>query len=199
MTDLLSSAEASAERTYSGIAVTERAALRRLRFIEVGIELFGTLGYHATTMWTLTAATGLTNRYFYESFETMEDLLVACYEKLMQDYRDRLSQVLDQASEEFEPRIRNGLRCYFEALINPQFARITHSEVLGISRRLDDLYNRYTAGIAELMMDYLQGDGGQPAEQDLLQMQYVGVALAGAVIHAGVVWVRSGLRPQSKL
>lgn len=191
MSDLLPTAEVSAERTYSGIAVTERVALRRQRFIEAGIELFGTLGYHATTMRSLTATAGLTNRYFYESFETMEDLLVACYEQLMLDYRNHLSRVLSGAGEGLEPRIRAGLHCYFEALTNPKFARITHSEVLGISPRVDDLYNRYTADFAELMMAYLRSGDGLPAEHDPLQMEYVGAALAGAVMHSGVVWVRS--------
>lgn len=191
MDDLLHAADVPAARAYSGVAATERVALRRQRFIEAGIELFGTLGFHGTTMRSLTAATGLTNRYFYESFETMEDLLVACYEKLAQDYRNQLSRVLDEAEDSLEARIRAGLRCYFVAMTDPKFARITHSEVLGVSSRVDDLYNRYSADFAALMMGYLQRGGGQLAGHDPIQMDFVGVALAGAVMHAGVVWVRS--------
>lgn len=191
MSELPSPADASAERTYSGVAVAERAAQRRQRFIEAGIELFGTVGYHATTMRTITAATGLTNRYFYESFTTMEDLLVACYEQLMADYRERLSQVLDAAAGGVELRLRAGLTCFFEAMTNPQFAQVTHREVLGVSPRVDELYSRHMGEFAELMMEYLERAGVPIASHDPREMALVGAALAGSAIHAAAAWVRS--------
>jgi AcrR family transcriptional regulator len=181
--------ESLIERTYSGIAVTERAASRRQRFIEVGIELFGTVGFHGTTMRTLTAATGLTNRYFYESFETMEDLLVACYEQLVGDYRANLSDVLSREEAGVESRTRAGLTCFFEAMANPRFARITHSEVLGVSPRVDDLYMQSVADFAALMMDFLGSAGVPISAHNPQEMQLVGTALAGSVIQTGVLWV----------
>lgn len=181
----------STERTYSGVPANERAATRRQQFIEAGIELFGTVGYHATTMRTLTAATGLTNRYFYESFETMEDLLMACYEKLTGDYQAHLNQVLFEADDGLESRCRAGLRCFFEAMANPRFARITHSEVLGVSSRVDELFTRSANEFAALMMDFLKQAGVPVAEHDPRQMEMVGSALAGSVIHTGALWVRS--------
>lgn len=189
--DLPSPSESLTERTYSGIAVTERAAARRQRFIEEGIELFGTVGFHGTTMRTLTAATGLTNRYFYESFETMEDLLVACYEQLIGDYRAQLSAVLSDADDGVEARTRAGLTCFFDAMSNPRFARITHSEVLGVSPRVDALYMQSSADFAALMMDFLASAGVPVAAHDPQEMQLVGTALAGSVIHTGVLWVYS--------
>ena len=182
---------AAPRRTYSGIAASERAVARRQRFIAAGIELFGSIGYHATTMRTLTAATGLTNRYFYESFATMEELLMACYEKLMDDYRARLNQVLYEADDGLELRCRAGLRCFFEAMADPCFARITHIEVLGVSPRVDDLYIRSTNEFAALMMGFLDQAGVPLAAHDPRQMEIVGSALAGAVIHTGALWVRS--------
>ncbi len=181
--------ESSSERTYSGIAVTERAASRRQRFIEVGIELFGTVGFHGTTMRALTAASGLTNRYFYESFETMEDLLVACYEQLIGDYRAQLSEVLSDATANVEMRTRAGLTCFFEAMSNPRFARITHGEVLGVSPRVDALYMQSVADFAALMMDLLSSAGVPVAAHDPREMQLVGTALAGSVIQTGALWV----------
>lgn len=91
------SCEAATERTYSGISMSERIALRRQRFIEAGISLFGTVGFQSTTMRMLTAQTELTNRYFYESFTNLEALLVACYEKLMDDFRLQLEEELERA------------------------------------------------------------------------------------------------------
>lgn len=193
MNDATTSPSVMTERTYSGISLSERTALRRERFVDAGINLFGSLGYQATTMRMLTAETGLTNRYFYESFATMEDLLAACYEKLMNDFRHRLQSVLEAASNAEEParRIRPGLTCFFDAMANPKFARITHSEVLGVSERIDKLYSRYSADFAAMMMEYLTSAGKSKIQDDSSQMQYVGAALTGSLINAAIVWMRS--------
>ncbi|WP_414828891.1 TetR/AcrR family transcriptional regulator [Alteromonas sp. H39] len=192
MNDTASTQPASAtERTYSGVAISERAAYRRQRFIDAGIILFGNEGFQATTIRKLTAQTGLTNRYFYESFQDMEDLLIACYETLMSDFREQLQAELDTASESPEKRIRAGLTCFFNAMSKPEFARITHSEVLGVSPRVEAVYSRYTADFAELLMGYLSPTGTSVSTSDNTQREYVGAALAGAVINAGIVWVRS--------
>lgn len=189
----LSSTKAKSERTYSGISISERIAFRKAQFVEVGIELFGTIGYQATTMRLLTAKTGLTNRYFYESFSNLEDLLVASYEKLMDDFRTRLQLVLTDANEQTDPalRIRPGLVCFFEAMKNPKFARITHTEVLGVSERVDRLYSRNTADFASLMMEHLTSSISHPLLLSNTQMQYIGAALTGSLINSAMVWVNS--------
>ena len=49
-------------RAYGGLAPEDRAAARRARFIEAGIELFGTQGFRAATVRGVCAAAGLTDR-----------------------------------------------------------------------------------------------------------------------------------------
>ena len=66
-----------AARPYGGLAMEERVAARRARFIEAGVELFGTQGFRGATVRGVCAAAGLTDRYFYESFPTLEALLAA--------------------------------------------------------------------------------------------------------------------------
>lgn len=185
--------EASTERTYSGISMSERIVLRRQRFIEAGILLFGTVGFQSTTMRMLTAQTELTNRYFYESFSNLEDLLVACYEKLMDDFRLRLKEVLEKARGNSEPsqRIRPGLECFYRAMSDPKFARITHAEVLGVSERVDRLYSRCSADFAALMMSYLTSSLPDTKQLSDTQMQFVGAALTGSLINSAMVWVNS--------
>lgn len=178
-------------RAYWGRTATERTAGRRQRFVEAGIELFGTVGYHATTVRMLTAAAGLTNRYFYESFETAEDLLMACYAQLTHDYRERFERDLASAGETLEARARAGLVCFYQAMSDPRFARITHSEVLGVSPRVDRLYTRSMAEFAALLMDHFARAGVPLGAHDPREVQMIGTALTGAVIHSGIAWVRS--------
>lgn len=175
------------ERTYSGIAITERTAQRRQAFIDAGIELFGTSGYQATNMRTLVAATGLTNRYFYESFDNMEALLIACYEHLIERFKEQLTEQLESAENTYEAKIRAGVSCFFTAMADNHFARITHSEVLGVSSQVDKVYHRHMSEFASLMMSYLIVSDRQ--EQSAM-MPYVGAGLIGAIMHSGIAWAR---------
>ena len=72
-------------RTWRGQTIEERQAERRDRLIEAGIELFGTQGYAATSVKAICTEAGLTERYFYETFNDREDLLSEVYDILIAD------------------------------------------------------------------------------------------------------------------
>ena len=72
-------------RPYAGASREEREDARREQIIAAGIELFGTRGYRAATVGAICEVAGLNKRYFYESFATLEDLLVAVYERVVAD------------------------------------------------------------------------------------------------------------------
>lgn len=178
-------------RCYAGVEHAERIAQRHQRLIEAGVEQFGTLGYHATTMRTLTAAAGLSNRYFYESFDSMEALLMACYRHLLGKYRQRQGQRLDTAPVDLEARLRVGVRCFFEEMRNPHFARITQVEVLGVSSQVDALYIQSLSEFGGLIMDNMADAGTLSPSSTKRELEITGVALAGAMTTAGAMWVRS--------
>ena len=182
------------ERLYAGQELAVRVKQRRQQFIDAGIEQFGTVGYHATTVRTITAAAGLSNRYFYESFPTMEDLLMACYQQLTDDYRRRLATVLTEAPEELEPRVRAGLRCYFEQLRNPHYARITLVEVLGVSTQVDALYVRSIREFGKLIAENIARFGAPTDAVSKRELEIVGVALAGSLTTTGGLWMRTRYR-----
>ncbi len=64
-------------RRYRGVSEEVRRTERRQRFIEAGLEVFAERGYHSSTVRSICANAGLTERYFYESFSNSEDLLTA--------------------------------------------------------------------------------------------------------------------------
>lgn len=185
--------ETPVARTYGGRDATERAAERRERFIEVGVRLFGTVGYHRTSVRMLTAAAGLNNRYFYECFGSMEEVLIACYRHLMHNFRVRLEPVLQGSGGGFEEDIRNAITCYFREIQDPLFARITQVEVVGISPEVDTVYVRTMREFAVLGMRPLANfklvPGVSPRE-----LEIIGYALIGSMMNAGALWVRSHYR-----
>lgn len=64
-------------RVYGGATSSQRQAARRERLIRAGLELFGTKGIAATRVDDICHEAGLTKRYFYESFSSLDDVLEA--------------------------------------------------------------------------------------------------------------------------
>lgn len=67
-------------RPYGGVSADERVAIRRQKLLDAGLELFGTRGIAATSIGDICDQAGLTKRYFYESFETIDELAVAVFD-----------------------------------------------------------------------------------------------------------------------
>ncbi len=67
-------------------------------------------------MRALCAEAGLTDRYFYESFGSIEDLLVAVYEELMGEMQARIMAALQAAGPGQSPEalVDTGLDAFFQ-------------------------------------------------------------------------------------
>ncbi|MFJ4846679.1 MULTISPECIES: TetR/AcrR family transcriptional regulator [unclassified Streptomyces] len=64
-------------RTYDGMTAGERAAARRRRLMDAGLELFHTQGYPGTSIRAVLRRSGLQDRYFGESFPSLDALMAA--------------------------------------------------------------------------------------------------------------------------
>src|SRR3954468_17616405 len=63
----------------SGSTLADRAAARRAALIEAGVELLGTEGAAGVTVRAVCRGAKLTERYFYESFDSRDALLRAVH------------------------------------------------------------------------------------------------------------------------
>lgn len=178
-------------RVYGGISGEQRAAERRQRFIEAGIELFGRIGYHAATVRGICQRAGLTDRYFYESFKNTEDLLCAAYMQVVIQMRDRITEAAMNAAREPEAMARAGLTAYFETMRDKRLARLTLGEVLGVSPRTNQLYTQNTHMFTTLLMSMIKlvRPGLKLSAQD---EEIVGTALVGAWAQVATRWMLNG-------
>lgn len=62
-------------RRYAGLSGDQRAALRRESLLEAGLDVFAATGKGGATMTAICAHAKLTERYFYESFTSRDELL----------------------------------------------------------------------------------------------------------------------------
>jgi AcrR family transcriptional regulator len=187
-------------RPYGGRALNERVAERRGRFIAAGTQVFGTVGLRNATVRGVCNTAGLTDRYFYESFENLEALLQAVYLHLMSRYRNRLSamglprlRAGEDAWAGIESDLRIAQHAWFELVREPTFARVVLDEVLGVSPTVDALYESCTREFAVLtLVPVLER---LPALRDNCtpqQLTLIGRAVTGPPIHMAKYWANNG-------
>ena len=174
-------------------------AARRARFIEAGVELFGTQGFRGATVRGVCAAAGLTDRYFYESFPTLEALLAAVYRSLKEGFATRLMQE-SFTSEDWrgdaaaiERQVTAAYELWFDTVRDPRVARILLVEILGVSPEMDALYEESARAMAALTIAPLAAT--DPAlKLSKARRELLGRALVGSGQQVAKMWMTGGYR-----
>lgn len=90
-----------------------RRAERRTLLLDTALELLSSEGWSATSVRSVCQAARLNPRYFYESFETLDDLLVAVYDRVVQELTTAVTDAVMQAG----PSVRDQLRSAIDAIL----------------------------------------------------------------------------------
>jgi AcrR family transcriptional regulator len=179
-------------RLYKGIKASERAEERRHKFLMAGIATFGTKGYSHTGIRDICSAAGLTERYFYESFETKEDLLIAIYRMIVEDTERMYLDILARTDIAPRERAAMAMQVFFARLLDdPCRARVQFFEVLGVSHRVDREY----LDAMSLMSDYLALLTQEffPGSRDEGPAAWIiPTSLTGAIVHIAMKWILNG-------
>lgn len=182
-------------RAYAGESQAERVARRRLQFLDAGLQVFGTTGYRNATVRQLCRQAELTDRYFYESFENTEDLLVAVYEREFEHLQQAVLAALADEAAQREPMlaVERALNAVFEMASEPRVARVCWLEVLGVSPRVNDVYTRNIERFAALVVAFAR-QRFSTEDIDETESRMLGIALIGAVTQPIAHWLLGGYR-----
>ncbi|QXQ14417.1 TetR/AcrR family transcriptional regulator [Skermania piniformis] len=124
-----------AKRTWGGTTLDERRTVRRATFIAAALELIGEHGSSAVTVRSLCRRTGLTDRYFYESFDSREELLRALYRQTAEEAHTRMAEAV-AATEPDNPEefARAALETFVQLVVDdPRKGRLLTVEPLADS------------------------------------------------------------------
>jgi AcrR family transcriptional regulator len=184
-------AAASPLRRYAGKTAAERAAERRARLLDAGLELFGTLGYHRTSIRAVLREAGLGERYFYESFATLEDLLVAVAAQAQEELKIEIMLAIQRVEA---PALDTVLTAALTALgetitSDPRKLRITMVETVGLSRQVTEARDRLLEGFVDLIVAAAVAYGDIPADR----AQLLALGLLGATNELLLRWATGGL------
>ncbi|KZF01641.1 MAG: TetR/AcrR family transcriptional regulator [Rhodococcus sp. (in: high G+C Gram-positive bacteria)] len=137
-------------RPYRGSTPGQRRETRREQLLDAAVEVFGTTGYRSASIDRICATAGLTKRYFYESFDSSEDLLEAVYRRATATMLTSIHPPTTSAAigpeTSAEEVLQAALSNFFRTIADdPRSARIVLLEVLGVSAEIDALYRQTTS------------------------------------------------------
>lgn len=186
--------QARAPRTYGGQSPDERTARRRRQILDAGRQSFGSVGFRASTVRGICRDAHVADRYFYELFPTMEDLLVAVYLECIDTLTDAAATALSTAppgadTSEF---VRRGLDGFFAAVQDRTTARVVWLEVLGVAPQVDSTYLATMRKFGDFMTSYLAQVLPEAADAEFTDRLVT--AAVGGLSHTALTWLMDDYR-----
>jgi AcrR family transcriptional regulator len=139
---------------WAGVPASDRRAARRDLLLDAALELLGTEGWAATTVRGVCQAARLNPRYFYESFDDLDSLAVALYDRLVGELAERVRAAVDVAARDRRAQLRAAIECTVRFVDEDRRrGRVLYVEALGneaLNRR------RYETGLA--LVDAVEQD-----------------------------------------
>ena len=189
----------STGRTYAGLNLQQRKDLRREQFLTAALNVFGTTGFREATVRSICREAKLTDRYFYESFGSLEKLLIAIYERCMKHLRQQILRaiIIEYNKGDAITAITVGIDTYFALLEDPRIARVCMQELEGVSPEATKLYYSYIDRFAHMLIrlaDYAYPDWSL----DKTQKNIIGISLIGAMRQSATSWLINHYKEERK-
>jgi AcrR family transcriptional regulator len=125
-------AETRAATRWAGVPAADRVAERRTLLLDAGLELLGTEGWAGTTVRAVCQRARLNPRYFYESFDDLDALVVALYDRLVDELRREVREAVDAAGDDPRAQVRAAVETTTRYVDEDRRrARVLYVEALG--------------------------------------------------------------------
>src|SRR5215208_3152165 len=164
-------------RRFSGLAPDERRAQRRQLLLDTAFDLLASEGWSGTSVRAVCAANDLNPRYFYESFDNLDALVVAVYDALLDELRAHLVGALDRAETDLPSQIGAAVEAVVAFVLDDRRrARVLYVEPLG-----NEAVNRRRVNAGYELMTFLLRDA-QARRPGASQRDPIGATTAAALI-----------------
>jgi AcrR family transcriptional regulator len=172
-------------RPYRGVSALDRIAARRRRLLDAGLELFGTRGIATVGVGEVCAEAGLTKRYFYESFPSIEALAEAVFEDVRAGIAARVAPAIMEGGA---ANARPAIDCYVRAVTeDPRVLRLLAFETSQgpLARYRDSFATR-------AVETWFSLTAPQTADRDRTRLR--AYAFVGASTQVGLAWASGEVR-----
>jgi AcrR family transcriptional regulator len=180
-------------RPYRGETAEHRRSARRERLLAAGLDVLGEEGYAGTTVRGVCARARLTPRYFYESFDDLDGLLVAVFDRIVAEATAAVLAAVEAAPPDAHGMARAAIETFVRDLTDdPRRARIAFVEALGseaLMRRRFEAMRRFSRLVAAQGGDFY----GAPGDGDPLA-DMTATVLVGGMAELLLTWLDGSLR-----
>lgn len=142
----------TAERGWAGTTMAERQSARQAKLRAAAYQLIAEGGSAAVTVRSVCRASGLTDRYFYESFASRDDLIAALFLEAADEVHQALTQVIERDQGDTERLVADAGAVFEEHILdNPARGRlllvdsITEPALAGVSLAAVPAFTRMVA------------------------------------------------------
>ncbi|HJE92057.1 MAG TPA: TetR/AcrR family transcriptional regulator [Dietzia timorensis] len=178
-------------RRWRGVEPGDRKAERRLKLIESGLDLLAAEGPGAVTMRGVCRRAGLTERYFYESFDNRDRFLVQIFDLVVED----AEATLQEAVASMPPQPRDAIAHIASAFTDFLVDDPRRGEILFVQSVTSELYphgreliGRFTAIVGGLKDAFAEA-GGTLGRNDELTARWDPLALFGGLAFVYQDWL----------
>lgn len=183
-------------RRYSGQSPDERDAERTRRLLAAGRELFGTIGYAATSVERLCSEAKVSTRHFYQLHTNKESAFLAVFEEILgQSFERALLSLDESAHRPLRERVPGALFAYLGPMVEDiRAARIVFVEIMGASPWIEER----RLAFRESLIAVIEAEGGAAVargETSPRDFRFAALAIFGAANAVVYDWVRR--EPQS--
>ncbi|TCJ96607.1 TetR/AcrR family transcriptional regulator [Nocardia alba] len=117
------------DRAYAGVPAEQRRAQRRTTFLEAAREMIGTQGSTRLTVGGLCRQAGLTERYFYENFTTLDAVVTEVYDQVISELTDMIADRVRAAPAPLRDKVHAAIAAGVQAVADdPRVIRIAFTE-----------------------------------------------------------------------
>ncbi|MBV8692067.1 MAG: TetR/AcrR family transcriptional regulator [Actinobacteria bacterium] len=178
--------------SYAGVSAAQRRTERRARLLGAGLEVIGTEGWSAATVRAICREAGLSSRYFYESFDSIEQLAAEIFDGIFQRATQSVIDVVDAAPRDPHLRNRVAIETFVRELSDdPRVARFAFIETLGsqllVERRLAALRSA-----VEALLVHKRQSRRQPRATETYR-EVVATVLIGGLAELLIAWMHGRL------
>jgi AcrR family transcriptional regulator len=145
------------------VAAADRIAARREALIDAALAVFAAEGWAALSARSVSEQAGLTRRYFYESFDDIDDLIAAAFEQISSEARDAVRAAVADGAAPLPDMVKRVVSAALDVLAVPPakgrffvIAQSVSSAIPYQARAVDDL-----AAIAETVIS-THREGARP-------------------------------------
>jgi AcrR family transcriptional regulator len=186
------------KRSYGGVSAEQRSARRRAALLSAGFDIVGTHGAGRLTVAALCTRADLNERYYYESFTSTDEVLVAVFDQVIEEVAAAIVLAVAAAPDVPRAKARAAIGAAVELLADdPRRSRIVFVEPLSapaLNSRRADVGRNFVALILGQAEEFYGPDVVSRAGAAGVRADFSAAYLLGGLAEVLTAWLRGDLK-----